>query len=89
MKAESVSTAQYLLFQRAYQISTHLFTTGVKFKPKTSNNFRRYILQGTGHALTASDGKIKPKAPTLDMCHTAERLTSLSVGAQKQVRRYD
>lgn len=70
MKADPVSTAQNLLFQRIYQISTHLFTIGVKFKPKASNNFRRYILQGTGHALTASDRKIKPNAPTLDMCHT-------------------
>jgi len=70
MKSDSVSTAQNLLFQRIYQISTHLFTIGVKFKPEASNNFRRYILQGTERALTASDRKIKPNTPTLDTCHT-------------------
>jgi hypothetical protein len=58
------------LFQRIYQISTHLFTIGVKFKPKASKNFRRYILQGTEHTLTARDRKIKPNAPTLERCHT-------------------
>jgi hypothetical protein len=41
-----------------------------EIQTKASNNFRSYIRQGTEHALTASDRKIKPNAPTLDTCHT-------------------